>query len=95
MRRYGVWLGQWDLDSRASAAAPFGRRSPEAANAPRIGHLRLAILYRALPAVTAVDPRTFGLVVVDGVHLDEIFELEFGQARGPVVIPTQLDTQLA
>ena len=42
--------------------------------------------YRALPAVTAVGPHTFGLVVVDGVHLDEIFELEFGRARGPTAI---------
>jgi hypothetical protein len=58
-----------------------------------MGHLRLAILYCALPAVTAyVDPHTFGLVVVDGAHLDEIFKLEFAQARGPAVIPAQLDT---
>jgi len=38
----------------------------ETANANRIGHLRLAILCCALPAVTAyVGPHTFGLVVVD------------------------------
>jgi len=56
----------------------------------------LAILYCALRAVTAyVGPNTFGLVVVDGAHLDEIFELEFAQARGPAVIPAQLDTSLA
>ena len=68
----------------------------ETANANRIGHLRLAILCCALPAVTAyVGPHTFGLVVVDGVHPDEIFELEFGQARGPAVIPAQLDASLA
>jgi hypothetical protein len=29
------------------------------------------------------------------VHLDEIVELEFAQARGPAVIPAQLDISLA
>jgi hypothetical protein len=57
----------------------------------------LAILYCALRAVTAayVGPHTFGLVVVDGAHLDEIYEFEFAQARGPAVILAQLDTSLA
>jgi hypothetical protein len=38
---------------------------------------------------------TFGLAVVGEAHLDEVFELEFGQAPGPAVIPAQLDASLA
>jgi hypothetical protein len=34
--RYGVGVGQWDLDSQASTAAPFGPPSPKPQTQPAL-----------------------------------------------------------
>jgi hypothetical protein len=89
-----VVVGQWDLTGIHCGTVRTAQS--ETTNATRIGHLRLAILYCALPAVTAyAGSHTFGLVVVDGAHLDEIFELEFDQARGLAVITGATGSSLA
>ena len=89
-------MGQWDLDSQASTAAPFGPRSPKPQTQPTLVTFDwLFCIARCVLSQLYAGPHTFGLVVVDRAHLDEIFELEFAQAGGPAIIPAQLDTSLA
>lgn len=89
-------MGQWDLDSQASTAAPFGPCSPKPQTQPTLVTFDwLFCIARYALSQLYAGPHTLGLVVVDRAHVDEIFELEFAQARGPAVIPAQLDTSLA
>jgi hypothetical protein len=82
------------VDSQASTAAAFGPRTPKRKRNPHWSFRLAFCIARYVLSQLYAGPHTFGLVLVDRTHLDEIFDLEFAQARGPA-IPEQLDTSLA